>query len=194
MRVVITSDDKEIRRAFERLLKLGRSPRTVLQRMGLWLRRDGQRRLRARSVKPVYGKSTGKLSKSLTLAVEGDKTVYVGSALPYAAIQQVGGTVRPKTVKCLAIPTQKSLARSGVWPRDWPRGALRFVPNNKGGNVVGWLFGRHAGVKRAKDEMMYMLVRQSKIPGEAYLVPESNEFRSFALAELERAAAPRGSG
>ena len=66
--------------------------------------------------------------------------VTVGSSVPYAAMQDEGGTILPKTVKFLAVPLTRAVKVRGLWPRDYAEDALRFVPNRGGGSAVGFLF------------------------------------------------------
>ena len=192
-------DSKALRRAFERLQKVGREPRPVLGRIGLFVRRDAQRRLRSR--KRAWGPSSGRLRSALAMRL-GDNYVVVGSNLVYAAIQQVGGTVRPKSGKYLAIPATAQLRRRGVWPRDLPAGSLKFVMRAK--IIIGahsWTGPalvsaesaatptRRPGERRVahkQGEVLFALVRQVKIRGRPYLVFD-RAAQAFALRELRRA-------
>lgn len=119
-------DAKRLREAFERLSKAGKNRRRVLGRIGLFIRREAAATLRRR--KRDWGPATGRLSKSLAMLVD-ENSVTVGSNLAYAAIQQLGGTVTPQGHKYLAIPVLGHLRRRGVWPRDLPRGSMKFKPD-----------------------------------------------------------------
>lgn len=129
IRISITPDPRDMAqvvRSLNALKRVGGKPRRALGRTGLFIRREAQRLLRAR-VKE-WGPHTGKLAKSLTMLLD-DLSVIVGSNLIYAAIQQLGGEIRPKGHPYLAIPVQPHLRRAGVWPRDLPKGSMKFVPN-----------------------------------------------------------------
>ena len=193
------ADSKKLQAAFERLQKLGRSPRPVLGRIGLYVRREAQRRLRTR--RRDWGPPTGRLRNSLAMRL-GDNFVVVGSNLVYAAIQQLGGVVKPKTGRYLAIPATTQLRRRGVWPRDLPRGSMKFV------RVTDIQIGTHrwrgpALVRAAEasparpgsrqratrgpiGEVMFALVRQVKIRGRPYLVWDSAA-QQFAIQQFRRA-------
>lgn len=191
----IDVDERAVRRALLRLMHLDGALRRVLQRSGLFIRRAAVRRLRERRGR--FGASSGRLAQSLAIRTE-PTSVAVGSNLGYAAIQQLGGTVVPRTVRALAIPMLRHLARRGVWPRDLPRDSMRFV-SIQGGNVVGKLVRaedrvietrggngkRRRRVAGKAGETMYLLVRQSRIRGRPYLVFGAEE-RQFLLAETQR--------
>ena len=57
--------------------------------------------------------------------------------VPYARIQELGGTIKPKNAKYLCIPLQAALDGSGLplksSPRDWPN---TFVTKSKAGNLI----------------------------------------------------------
>jgi phage gpG-like protein len=130
--------------------------------------------------------------------------VEVGSNLVYAAIQQLGGTVKP-TRKYLAIPVPPSLRRRGVWPRDLPSDQLKFVPdaNIKIGSRrwIGPALVRAkpveietpfdgAGKKtkgnraRSKEgEVLFALVKKVTIKGRPYLVFD-RKARNFLFHQI----------
>ena len=208
------ADQAAIRAAFERLATVGRRPRRVLMRIGLFVRREARRQLRLRN--RDWGPGTNKLSQSLAMTVD-DMSVVVGSNLRYAAIQQLGGVVEPRGHKYLALPVQAAMRRSGIWPRDLPRDSLRFVPNADirigshswtGPALVRANSefavkrtqkrdkqGRYAGVAETVDkvvetkkagEVLFALVKRVTIKGRPYLVFDE-QARRFSLGELERA-------
>lgn len=80
----------------------------------------------------------------------------VFSDLPYARIQNTGGTIFPKTVKNLAIPLTREAQK--LWPRDWPPGALVFQMRRG----KKFLFDR-------SDRLQYVLKRSVTIKGSGYL-------------------------
>jgi phage gpG-like protein len=63
---------------------------------------------------------SGALRASIRADLSNDSHVLTlragGPTVPYAAIQELGGTVYPKRGKYLAIPLQERLR--GIWPRD----------------------------------------------------------------------------
>lgn len=190
MQVVV--EDAAVRRGFERLAKVGGNLRPVLGQIGLAMQRGARRRLRLRPRRKL-GVRTHKLEQSIAMRLEAF-AVTVGSNLVYAPIQQVGGTIVPKTARALAIPMQASLARRGVWPRDFPDGALRFVPNKKGrGKAVGYLFENDPD---GAGRLMYVLVREVEIKGQPYLVfgPEEQAFALRAVRSAYVAALSRRGG
>lgn len=75
-----------------------------------------------------WGAHTGQLARSInTHVTPGGALIIVRTNLIYARIQEEGGTIYPKG-KFLALPLKPSLRRSGTWPRDFAKGALRFEP------------------------------------------------------------------
>lgn len=64
--------------------------------------------------------------------VASDQGMVIGTNVPYAAIHQFGGTIRPINVKYLAIPLDKQAAK--IRPRDLER--QTFVIKSKKGNLL----------------------------------------------------------
>ena len=62
----------------------------------------------------------------------------VGTSVPYAAQVNLGGTIRPREAKALAIPLTDKLKRSGLWPRDLDPGRekLELIPLKTGDGAV----------------------------------------------------------
>jgi phage gpG-like protein len=202
IRIIISVDDRKVRRALERVSKAGRSLRKPLGRTALFIIRFAARLLRARN--SGWGPMTGKLAKSLTMRLD-ELSVVVGSNLAYAAIQQLGGTVEPKGHKYLALPVLPALRRGGVWPRDLPRGSMQFAIADirigshawRGPALVrvegtgnreqgtGTEEGARGRTKRRAGEVMFALIRRANIKGREYLVfgPDA---RGFLLADLKR--------
>lgn len=124
--------EKELRAALERLAKFPRAMRSVFGRTGLWIAREARRIIR--SSPHTWGPTTGKTGKSITQRLD-DVSVTVGSNLKWAAVLHEGtaglpgGAITPKGHKYLAIPALPHLRRTGTWPRDLPRGSMKFVPN-----------------------------------------------------------------
>lgn len=205
--ITIWPDERQLndlRRAIERLISVGRSPRVPLGRIGLYGRRDAQQRLRART--KSWGPHSGRLSKSIAIML-GEDFVAWGSNLVYARKQQEGGRIDPKGVY-LAIPAQAHLRRRGVWPRDLPRDSMRFHPATEikigkhswiGPALIrrGTLTTDEKGKKKwskGASEVMFALLKSVNIRGRPYLVFD-DKGKAFALRqfELEYQKALRGS-
>ncbi len=195
--------DRKLREAFARLAAAGRDQRRVLGRIGLYVRSRAQQRIRQRP--RDWGPPTGRLSKSLAMVVSAS-AVRVGSNLVYAAIQQMGGVVRPKRGKFLAIPVDPTLKRRGVWPRDLPSDSMVYAPESDimlgGKRYFGPALVRAEAVTapgrlkkdgtrgkdrviRKKGEVMFALVRRVTIKGRPYLMFDS-EAQAFAFSEIEK--------
>lgn len=204
--IKVTPDREGVRQiedAFARLRRAGGNQREVLGLLGIFIRREAQRRLRSR--KREWGPTTFRLGKSLAMRLD-NYSVTVGSNLVYAAIQQLGGDVRPKR-KYLAIPVNTTLRRRGVWPRDLPDDQLKFVPNAKirigsrswtGPALVrakaveiqttGDGAGRGTKRRRAKSkegEVLFALVKRVRIKGRPYLVFD-DAARQFLFGQILR--------
>jgi phage gpG-like protein len=201
--------DNNVASAFKRLMRFGGDQRQVLGRLGLFMRRDAQRRLRRRP--KDWGPSSTRLSKSLAMRLD-RYSVTVGSNLVYAAIQQLGGTVVPRRVY-LAIPVDPQIRRRGTWPRDLPQDSLKFVraanirigshswtgpalvrargdetetPADGAGVADGTPRRRRRPVRRA-GEVLFALVKRVNIRGRPYLVFDEIA-KAFLLQQVTLAA------
>lgn len=190
LKLNLTRDSEQaLQRAFEKLRRVGGDLRRPLGQIGQFVRRDAQRRLGSR--RSPWGRSSGRLRQTLAMEVYGT-TVVVGTALVYGAIQQVGGTVRPKR-KYLAIPVKASLRHAGTWPRDLPRDSMEYSPAEPI-RVGGRFWVGPALVSKvapgSKPEVLFALVKKVTIKGRPYLAFE-RQAQAFAvravLAEYERA-------
>lgn len=118
---------------------------------------------------------------------EGTQThIDVGSNLVYAAIHEYGGTIYPDTAKNLAIPLTKEAKRAltgknvrinQVFPD------LQVIKHDEKTFL--------ARVNDKKVELMYMLVKSSKIPARPYLRPAFYESKQ-AIRKLMRDTGIRG--
>lgn len=115
---------------------------------------------------------TGRLRGSIrgSSEAEGDGAILVrlraggDPSLPYAAIQEFGGTIRARK-RFLAIPTGAAKTAAGVSRYASPRdvAGLRFVPLRGGSR--GMLVRETGG----RQEVMYWLVPSVTIRGKRYL-------------------------
>lgn len=108
--------------------------------------------------------------------------------LPYARIQEEGGTVRPRG-RFLAIPWPggPALTAGGVGryasPRDVP--GLRFVPTR--GGAGGMLIKDQGKGRGARTTIWYLLVRQVQIRGVRYLGDAVDQERAVLADRLAEA-------
>ena len=119
--------------------------------------------------------SSGSLRRSFkTAPVDiggGQISVGLFSDLPYARIQNQGGTIRPKTGKNLAIPVTGQARK--LWPRDWPSGALSFQIR-KGKKL---LFDQ-------ANKLQYVLKPSVTLKGSGYLEAAAKAARPDVVSEL----------
>jgi hypothetical protein len=99
------------------------------------------------------------------------------SDLPYARVQNEGGTIKPSTRKMLAIP-QTAKARS-MWPRDWAKDELFLVPK---GPDLALLMSPGKG-KRGKPKLQYILKPSVKIEGTGYIDHAADATKLAAAGE-----------
>lgn len=167
----ITLDIGGDRELFERVSKRLRRPRDLMLQVGVLGASSAVRRLSTVLSQEEDAVRTGRLGASLTVATRGrsgpdtifelsDDSVAVGTNLRYAAQVQFGGRIEPATGKALAIPLNKRLKRSRLWPRDLDPGRelLDFVPISGGasGNVIGLLVDSE-GVFGPEGDALYAL-------------------------------------
>ena len=95
------------------------------------------------------------------------------SPLPYARIQDSGGTIKPRTAKALAIP-MSATART-MWPRDWPEEQLRLIVLRGKAFLV-------ERVGKGKLIFHYVLKPEVKITGKGYV----EEARKKALPQVDQ--------
>jgi hypothetical protein len=58
------------------------------------------------------------------------------STLEYAAIQERGGTIRPRSGRFLAVPVKGQKFPEGKWPRHFARGELKLIPRKTGFSLL----------------------------------------------------------
>lgn len=121
------------------------------------------------------GARSGRLRNSTSMQVTQDAdgvtlrvSVGRGDDVRYAAIQEYGGTIRPKRGRFLAIPVGPAVTPAGVTRGGWesPRTApakLRFVPI-RGGRMARLVIDR-----RNRSETAYLLVRSVTIRAKHFM-------------------------
>ena len=93
----------------------------------------------AQSLSKRSGVFVDSILKSVTVSGETFEAIQgtIGAGVPYAAIQEFGGTISPKNAKYLCIPLPAAMDGSGQplrsSPRDWPN---TFVKRSKAGNLL----------------------------------------------------------
>ena len=131
-------------------------PDVVLMEIGLYLKDKAIERLDERDITDSFGGrvTTGLLGKGINTEHDGPRgTAITQTDSEYAMIQQKGGPIKPiPPRKAIAIPATRQLKRSGKWPRDFPKGELKFIPSTKAGHCIGILVeARSAERVRASD-------------------------------------------
>lgn len=127
--------------------------------------------------------------------------IFRGPALPYAAIQEFGGTIRPRRARALAVPARggPALTPAGVdrfgGPRGYP-GELKFIPFRRSGVAVGMLADaeqirqarrRSRGAPSLADiDAVYLLLRKVQLRGKHYLRDGVQNQLPAIIAELGR--------
>ncbi len=113
----------------------------------------------------VFPKSTGRLGSSFMPPkfIATGKNVAAGalSTLPHADILDRGGTIKPRTVKMLAIPLSKKAKK--LWPREWPKGELVRITSKKGNVLLVTPKGK-GGM-----DLHYLLKKSVDITGRGYI-------------------------
>ena len=112
-----------------------------------------------------------------------------GNDVRYARIHELGGTIRPKRAKSLAIPLPAARTGAGVSGRPGPRDVpgLRFVPTPGSPRVVAVLVNE-------SNQVMFYLHKSVTIPARPYLKPSMDQavqgFRARLGSAMARALAP----
>ena len=138
---------------------------------------------------------TGYLARSITGTVDDawpavTVALHAGAGehgVKYAALQEYGGTVRPKKGKFLAIPVGPALNPAGgarqTSPRDVP--GLVFVPVH--GGRMGRLVKAEGKGSRARLTTWFILVREVTIEGKRYMRDPWEAFERSLPAKLDAA-------
>lgn len=147
------------------------------EEVGLRVVREAKLNLSGRVLRVGSGRL--RASAQSTVSVTGEKVETVARVggggvgeVPYAAIHEHGGVIRPKRGRFLAIPMGPALkggreGGAGMWPRDIP--GLRFIPIK--GGAQGMLVKRMGKGKNAGFVPWFHLVRQVRMPKRPYLAP-----------------------
>jgi len=152
-----------LERRFNRARRAFKDLRPEMKQVGAWVVEDARKRLAARGSKYMRGR----LAKSLKEHPY-QQAVTISSVQPYARIQQEGGTVRPrKSNGYLAIPLQDREKRNHAWPRHWSS-PLVFIQARDGRKYL---------LSTKFQQLVYVLVKQVRIPGRPYLVKSAELIR-----------------
>lgn len=182
--------------ALEKAQEAYRRPRTLLRRIGVLQMSSAARRLSASLKQTKGGIRSGRLMASIQAGAQdsaGPDTVWrisdsmaeVGSNVPYAAMRQYGGTIRPKPpLKNIAIPLTAAAKRAGTWPRDYPEDALDFIPLHRG-RLSGLLVARDTiGAGKRKQartgDAVFALMTEVTQTGTPYLFVDDEDRRVVA--------------
>lgn len=92
------------------------------------------------------------------------------SDLPYAEIQNDGGTIKPTSGKYLAVPLT-SKARK-MWPRDWPKDALQFIKSANGNALLAQMQKRKSKKKKTIATIGLLAVKKVTTTTIDKLVPQ----------------------
>lgn len=149
----LETDHAKLTAKLEGMVRHARDLSSPLKATADWLRVDAKKRLFARESDDV----TGGLWRSLDVRAF-PHHAEVFSPLPYARIQNEGGTIYPKG-KALAQPVRKQERRNHIWPRNFP-GLLWFVPARGKFPVIGYLMG-YATNTQAYYKQRYRQARAS---------------------------------
>ena len=130
------------------------------------------------TVKNLKKNPKGRLLQSWTVGPlkVGDNSygVDVFSRVPYAAIHETGGVIRPKRVKALAIPNRRftKIIKNGVAiaPRDYDPGRtkLEFAPALNPGRLRGYLLDAESDLPFVQ-RIAYYLFANVRIKPTGYL-------------------------
>lgn len=132
---------------------------------------------------PPFARRSGGLYTRMAATKSVNLKASFGSSVPYARIHELGGTIRPKRSKYLAIPVTRTAARMSS-PRQDPtlvairtkRGGLQLV-KRMGGS------GRHGRI-----ETQFRLVKSVRLPARPYLRPAVFNNRGKIMAAVNLAA------
>ena len=105
----------------------------------------------------LYRNPTGTLANSWNAVLNSRVSAGAYSSLPYAAIHETGGVIRPSRAKALAVPLTRA-ARNAGSPRNMS--GLKFIPGSGYGGGPPRLWN-------GQDQ--YVLLKSVTIPGRGYI-------------------------
>jgi hypothetical protein len=159
-------DDARLRDTLQRLADGGVREAMVLELAAT--AQDLEAELTSQIVQKLTKRPRGGLARSwrTTFELEGDELrAVVASSMPYARIQDLGGTIRPVRAKALAIPVEGAGGpRPGQGPRDFP--GLEWRPTRNGAGRLVEVTGRG---RRRREVTRYILARSVTLPGVRYV-------------------------
>lgn len=120
----------------------------------------------------------GQLAASIQKA-EKAQLVEVGTNVVYAAIQEKGGTIRPKSAKALAVPVHPD-ARKAKGPRDFDD--LTMIQRSGHAPVLV----RSAGKRKARTDIMYVLLKSVTLPARPFLEPALDDSKTDISTIFQR--------
>lgn len=143
----------------------------------------------------ILHRRTGALSK-IQYTIDKKKIVSIignrvisGNPVPYAAIHEYGGTIRPTRAKNLAIPIGRAKTAAGVArfrPRDIERSGYddSVCFRSKAGNLILW------GVKNLKTKKkltpLFVLKKSVRVPARHWVSKTVKESQAGVVTEMER--------
>lgn len=147
------------------------------------------------------GGTTGQLARSWRSRFVGiENGVYTSEAyseLIYAAIQNRGGTIEPRTQKMLAVPLRR--IPIGKWPRHFGKGELRLIKSKKGNLILAQIKKLKRKVKgsNVKITPFFVLKRSVEIQPKHYVKAALDRARKEVMSiitESINAAFSSGAG
>ena len=112
---------------------------------------------------------TGRLTRSIKIVLfaypagNGVRGTWGSTDVNYALMQEIGGTIRPKRAKFLAVPISEEAKRAGS-PRNLPN--LVYVQSVRGQPML---------VNENTGRVHYLLKKSVTIPARPYLRPSADE-------------------
>lgn len=114
------------------------------------------------------GTGTRKLQQSITATPAKNGRSIVGTNVPYARIQELGGTLKPRTKKYLTVPVNDRAAQMRANTKDLRTQNLTFRKGHHPGIAFLW---RTTKGKNARSELMFVLKRFVRIPARPFMRP-----------------------
>ncbi len=132
----------------------------------------------------------GQLAGSIThKVIESEKFVRCSVNKVYAAIQELGGIIKPTKAKALAIPVHPEAVRwteKGGEPKDFP--GLVMIKRKNGAPLLVRIEGKGRG-KGERMTPMFILLKSVQIPARPYIRPAVYENKEKIMKIFARANA-----